>query len=99
MVQEYTSECEFLLLSYHVQGKFHLVGWNKVFSPIVNWRLGFWRITTFNKALLGKWLWRYGVEQGQPWRGIIQAKYREQLGDWCTVIVTSWLKSVERNMS
>lgn len=57
LVLEYASECEFLLLSYHVQGKFHLVGWNKVCSPIVNWRLGFWRITTFIKLC---WVNGYG---------------------------------------
>ena len=34
--------------------KNHLVGWDKVHAPISNGGLGIRKLTTFNKALLGK---------------------------------------------
>ena len=29
----------------------------------------------FNSTLLGKWLWRYGLETDALWRRVIEAKY------------------------
>jgi hypothetical protein len=43
--------------------KYHLVRWDKVCSPISEGGLGFRNLMTFNRALLGKWLWRYGSKQ------------------------------------
>ena len=37
--------------------KTHLVGWDKVCAPIIAYGgLGIRKLTTFNEALLGKWL-------------------------------------------
>ena len=36
------------------ESKVHLVGWDKVCAPKVNGGLGIRKLTTFNKALLGK---------------------------------------------
>jgi len=42
--------------------KYHLVRWDKVCSPISEGGLGIKNLRTFNRAILGKWPWRYGSE-------------------------------------
>jgi hypothetical protein len=46
--------------------KFHLVNWSKVCSPISSGGLGIRNLRFFNKALLGKWPWRY-VHEREAW--------------------------------
>ena len=41
-------------------------------------------VVSFNQALLGKWLWRYGHEVTHLWRQVISTKYGEGQGGWCT---------------
>ncbi|GLT62498.1 hypothetical protein SLA2020_351340 [Shorea laevis] len=43
--------------------KYHLVSWSKVCSPVSVGGLGIRNLLMFNRALLGKWLWRYGSER------------------------------------
>ena len=62
--------------------KYHLVGWDKVCAPIANSGLGIRKIITFNKALLGKWLWWFGKEEDRLWRRVVVSKYREDWGGW-----------------
>ena len=59
---------------------FHLVGWDKICAPIANGGLGIRKITTFNEALLGKWLWRFGKKEDRLWRRVVISKYGEDLG-------------------
>ena len=48
--------------------------------PIANGGLGIRKLTTFNKALLGKWLWCFGIEENRLWRKVVALKFREELG-------------------
>lgn len=64
--------------------KFHLVMWETVCRPISNGGLGIRNVRTFNRSLLGKWLWRYSKEQNALWRGVIGCKYGDIWGGWST---------------
>ena len=46
-----------------------------------NGGLGVRKLTIFNKALLGKWLWRFGVEETRLWRRVVALKFGEEWGD------------------
>jgi hypothetical protein len=48
--------------------KYHLVSWDKVCSPISEGGLGIRILRAFNRALLGKWLWRFGSKRNAWWR-------------------------------
>ena len=61
--------------------KYYLIGWDKVCAPIANGGLGIRKITTFNKALLGKWLWQFGKEEDRLWKRVVVSKYGEDWGD------------------
>ena len=58
--------------------KLHLVGWDKVCTPLKNGGLGVRKLTTFNKALLGKWLWRFGIEGTRLWRRVVILKFGKE---------------------
>uniref|UniRef100_A0A2N9EFE5 Reverse transcriptase domain-containing protein n=1 Tax=Fagus sylvatica TaxID=28930 RepID=A0A2N9EFE5_FAGSY len=62
--------------------KFHLVNWAQVCQPVHLGGLGIRNLRIFNKALLGKWLWRFGNEREALWRLAIVAKYGDQHGGW-----------------
>lgn len=50
--------------------KIHLVNWSKVCSPISSGGLCIRNLRFFNKALLGKWLWRYVHEREAWWKSV-----------------------------
>ena len=60
----------------------HLVAWNKVCSPVAHGGLGIRPLHHFNRALLGKWLWRFGREDTRLWRRVVVAKYGLEGGGW-----------------
>ena len=45
--------------------------------------LGIKNLSILNKALLGKWSWRFVRERNLLWKRVIVGKY-EQEGGWCT---------------
>ena len=48
--------------------------------PIANGGLGIRKLTTFNKALLGKWLLHFGIEENRLWRRAVALKFGEEWG-------------------
>jgi hypothetical protein len=64
--------------------KHHLVGWDKVCVPKAKGGLGVRSLVLFNKALLGKWLWRFGLEENNLWRRVLVVKFGVELGGWRT---------------
>ena len=63
---------------------FHLVDWSMVCTPLSSGGLGIRNLRTFNVALLGKWLWRFGQERDALWRQVIEVKYGCDWGGWCS---------------
>ncbi len=61
-----------------------LVSWDIVCSPINHGGLGVRKIAVFNKALLVKWLWHFGLEVTKLWRRVIASKYEVNPGGWST---------------
>lgn len=53
----------------------HLVAWDEVCKPMQFGGLDIKRIRDFNRALLTKRLWRFGVEEDNLWRRVIVDKY------------------------
>ena len=68
--------------------KTHLVGWDKVCAPMANGGLGVRKLTTFNIALLGKWLWQFGVEETRLWKRVVALKFGKEWGDG----LPSWVR-------
>ena len=64
--------------------KFHLVNWTTVCIPLSLGGLGIRNLRTFNVALLGKWLWRFGQERDALWQQVIEVKYGCDWGGWCS---------------
>ena len=75
---------DFLWDGFEDKSKFHLVNWKKACLPLQSGGLGIRNMAIFNKALLGKWLWRYSMEPTSLWRQVIDSKYGGQGRDWCS---------------
>jgi hypothetical protein len=39
----------------------------------------------FYRALLGKWLWRYGLKREAWWRVVEDSKFGSLWGGWCSL--------------
>jgi hypothetical protein len=64
--------------------KFHLVSWARVCTPISKGGLGIRSLVLFNRALLGNWLWRFGMERDAWWRVAVDSKFGSLWGGWCS---------------
>jgi hypothetical protein len=75
---------DFLWCGMEEKPKFHLVSWSQICAPLQDGGLAVRNLRSFNKALLGKWLWRYGLEREALWRLVVDAKYGSLWGGWCS---------------
>ena len=60
--------------------KLHVVKWSEVCKRKTYDGLGSGRILDKNKAMLAKWMWRFGIEEDSLWRKVICSKYKVQEG-------------------
>ena len=67
-----------------MEGKAHLINWKLVSSPKEEGGLGIQKIDLLNKALLGKWVWRYAYEKYNFWKTVIGVKYGQEGCGWRT---------------
>ena len=75
--------------------KFHLVNQTTNSAPVQHGGLGTHDLVLFNKALLGKWLWRYAMERNDFWRKVVDRKYGVGLflsrkGGMLSIVLLRW---------
>uniref|UniRef100_A0A2N9J7Y5 Reverse transcriptase domain-containing protein n=1 Tax=Fagus sylvatica TaxID=28930 RepID=A0A2N9J7Y5_FAGSY len=64
----------------------HCFGENGILycSPVSKGGLGVRKLVPFNRALLDKWLWRFGVEDNRLWKRVLVERHGAGCGDWST---------------
>ena len=63
-------------------GKIHLVKWEVVCTDKNKGGLGLRKLALLNKALLGKWIWRYACDKDNLWKQVIMTKYGQEGLGW-----------------
>ena len=62
--------------------KIHVINWGTICLSKVKGGLGIRNLSMLNKALLGKWVWRFSVEENSTWRKVIRLKYQTEERGW-----------------
>ena len=65
--------------------KIHLVNFRTVSQAKSKGGLGLRNLNFLNRALLGKWVWRFTVEESSTWKVCISTKYGTEAGGWYTL--------------
>ena len=79
-----------------LEKKPHLVNWSAVGTDMRQGGLGIRSLVALNKALLGKWNWKFAIERNSLWKQVIIDKYGEEEGGWCSKEVRGlWCGIVE----
>ena len=66
----------------NLEGKTHLVKWEVVCTDKNKGGLGLRKLALLNKALLGKWIWRYACNKDNLWKQVITRKYGQEGLGW-----------------
>ena len=64
--------------------KVPLVKWEVVCGDKEKGGLGIRKLTLVNKALLGKWIWRFACDKEALWKQVLLAKYGQEDFGWRT---------------
>ncbi|KAL6322200.1 hypothetical protein AAG906_005148 [Vitis piasezkii] len=75
---------DFLWGGGNLERKAHLVNWEVVCADKDKGGLGLRKLALLNKALLGKWIWRFVCDKDNLWKQVILAKYGQEGLGWRT---------------
>ncbi|RVW92334.1 putative ribonuclease H protein [Vitis vinifera] len=73
---------DFLWRGGNLEGKIHLVNWEVVCTDKEKGGLGLRKLVMLNKALIGKWIWRYACDKDNLWKQVITVKYGQEGLGW-----------------
>ena len=68
----------------NLERKAHLVNWEVVCADKNKGGLGLRKLALLNKALLGKWIWRFAFDKDNLWKQVIMVKYGQEGHGWRT---------------
>ena len=71
---------DFLWGRGNLERKAHLVNWEVVCADKEKGGLDLRKLALLNKALLGKWIWRFACDKENLWKQVISVKYEQ--GPW-----------------
>ena len=69
----------------NLERKTNLVNWEVVCADKEKGGLGLRKLVLLNKALLGKWIWRFSCDKENLWKQVILAKYGQEGLGWRTI--------------
>ena len=75
---------DFLWGGGNLERKAHLVNWEVVCADKEKGGLGLRKLVLLNKALFGKWIWRFACYKENLWKQVISAKYGQEGLGWRT---------------
>ncbi|RVW75000.1 LINE-1 reverse transcriptase-like [Vitis vinifera] len=75
---------DFLWGGGSTERKAHLVNWERVCVGKEKGGLGLRKLVLLNKALLGKWVWRFAHAKEEMWKRVLVAKYGQEEFGWRT---------------
>ncbi|RVW16678.1 LINE-1 reverse transcriptase-like [Vitis vinifera] len=73
---------EFLWGGANGGNKAHLIKWEVVCTDKKKGGLGLRKLIWLNKALLGKWIWRFARAKEELWKKVLEAKYGKEEFGW-----------------